>query len=209
MDAYSAAGYGQGSIGWGSRPAVVAVDFQLAFTSPEFPLGGSDHITAAVDQATTVLAVARDAGALVVHTAVAWSDPAEFGRWKVPSLLDIRPGSAEAQIEPVLWEPSDLYMFKRYPSAFFGTDLVSVLQRNGVDTVVVIGATTSGCVRATVVDSFSYGFRTIVAEQCCGDQDPDAHASNMRDMGRRYADVLSTTAVLEGFARSAGRAVAS
>lgn len=209
MDAFSAAGYGVGSIGWGARPAVVAVDFQLAFTSPELPMGGSDHITAAVSRAAPVLRAARAAGALVVHTAVAWAEPAEFGRWKIPSLFDIRPGSAAAQIEPTLWEPTDLLMLKRYPSAFFGTDLASVLQRNAVDTVVVMGATSSGCVRATVVDAFSHGFRTVVAEQCCGDQDPDAHAANMRDVGRRYADVLCDADVLDGLASSAGRAVTS
>jgi len=207
-DAFRSAGYGVGSVGWGERAAVVAVDFQLAFTSPQFPLGGSAHITAAVEHAAPVLDAARAAGALVVHTAAAWSAQAEFGRWKIPSMIDITPTSLAAQIDPALWDPTDLYMLKRYPSAFFGTHLVSVLQCAGVDTVVVMGATTSGCVRATVVDCFSHGFRTVVAEQCCGDQEAEAHVANMRDVGRRYADVLDDEAVLAGLAQQRSRAVA-
>jgi len=190
MDAFLKAGYGVGEIGWGRRAAVVAVDFQAAFTLPEFPLGGGDHIAAAVRCAAEVVAAARAADVLVVHTAVAWSNAQEFGRWKVPSLSEIEPGSPGAQIDPLVWDPSDTYLLKRYPSAFFGTDLSSILQRNDVDTVLVMGATTSGCVRATVVDSFSHGFRTFVVEDGCGDQDAEAHAANLRDVGRRYADII-------------------
>jgi maleamate amidohydrolase len=145
----------------------------------------------------------------VVHTAVAWSSPAEFGRWKIPSLIDITPGSPPAQIDSAVWEDSDIYLFKHYPSAFFGTDLSSVLQRSGVDTVLVMGATSSGCVRATIVDSFSHGFRTLAVEDACGDQSVESHEANMRDVGRRYADVIdSATAMTELRARAA-RPVAS
>jgi maleamate amidohydrolase len=203
MDAFQEAGYGIGQIGWGTRPAIVAVDFQLAFTSPEYPLGGGDHIRAAVEHAAPVFAAAREAGVLVVHTAVAWSSPAEFGRWKIPSLIEITPGSPPAQIDEAVWDESDVYMFKRYPSAFFGTDLTSVLQCNGVDTVLVMGATSSGCVRATIVDSFSHGFRTMVVEDACGDQSVESHEANMRDVGRRYADLIdsaSAVAKLRGLA---------
>jgi len=203
VDAFEKVGYGVGDIGWGSRPAVVAVDFQLAFTSSQYPLGGGDHITAAVKQAGEVVAAARSAGLLVIHTAVAWSNEAEFGRWKVPALAEIRPGSPAAEIDPTVWDASDVYLLKRYPSAFFGTDLSSILQRNGVDTLLVMGATTSGCVRATVVDSFSHGFRTIAVEDACGDQSADAHEANLRDIGRRYADVMESAeaiAKLRGYA---------
>lgn len=208
MDAFDKVGYGRGEIGWGRRAAVVAVDFQAAFTSADFPLGGGDHITAAVRRAADVVAAARAAGVLVVHTAVAWSHPHEFGRWKVPTLLDIQPGSPAALIDPLVWDPSDTYLPKRYPSAFFGTDLSSILQRNDVDTVLVMGATTSGCVRATVVDAFSHGFRTLVVDDCCGDQDPEAHASNLRDVGRRYADVIDARTAVQHLATAAPQAAA-
>ena len=87
-------------------------------------------------------------------------------------------------------------MLKRYPSAFFGTDLNSILRKLAVDTVLIMGAATSGCVRATVVDAFSHGFRTQVVSDCCGDQSPESHAANLRDVGRRYADIIdSRTAI--------------
>lgn len=189
-DQFAQAGYGQGSVGWGSRPAIVAVDFQQAFCDPQFPIGRSAHVAAAVAKAAPVFAAARSAGLLVVHTAVAWSHDAAFGRWKIPSLRDITPGSHAATIVPSLWADTDLYLIKRYPSAFFGTDLASILTRSGVDTVLVMGVTTSGCVRATIVDAFSHGFRTIVVEDACGDQAPDSHAANMRDVSNRYADLI-------------------
>lgn len=197
MDPFSRVGYGVGEIGWGRNPAIIAVDFQLAFTSKEFPIGGGEHITAAVRKASEVVAAARASGALVIHTAVAWSNEAEFGRWKIPSLLDITPDSAAATIDPLVWDPSDVYLLKHYPSAFFGTDLSSILQRGGIDTVVVMGATTSGCVRATTVDAFSHGFRTMVVEDACGDQSAEAHESNLRDVGRRYADVIDARAAID------------
>ena len=209
MDAFDEAGYGVGAVGWGRRPAIVAVDFQLAFTSPEFPLGGSDHIRAALDKAAAVVAAARQAGLLVVHTSAAWSSAAEFGRWKIPSLVEITPGSRPAEIDRAVWDPSDVLMYKQYPSAFFGTDLSSVLRCNDVDTVVVIGATTSGCVRATIVDSFSHGFRTFAVSDACGDQAADAHESNMRDVGRRYADVVDSDTVVAQLHTYASSPVAS
>ncbi len=209
MDAFSRVGYGIGEIGWGARPAVVAVDFQLGFTSDEFPLGGGEHIRAAVRRAGAVVTAARAAGVLVIHTAVAWTTAAEFGRWKVPALFDIQPGSPAASVDPEVWDASDTYLLKRYPSAFFGTDLSSILQRNQVDTVVVMGATTSGCVRATVVDAFSHGFRTLVVEDGCGDQSVDAHESNLRDVGRRYADVIDARSVIDHLAGAAQPATAT
>jgi len=195
VDAFESAGYGVGSIGWGRRPAVVVVDFQHAFTSPDYPLGRSEHVATAVRRAEPVLAVARTAGVPVLHTSAAWSHPAEFGRWKIPPLADIRPDSHAARIDPRVWDPSDVLIYKQFPSAFFGTTLVSTLQRLSVDTVLVMGATSSGCVRASVVDSFSYGFRTLVVEDCCGDQDESAHRTAMRDVGRRYADILDASQV--------------
>ncbi|WP_346535544.1 isochorismatase family protein [Micromonospora sp. DPT] len=197
MDSFERAGYGIGQVGFGRRPAIVVVDFQLAFTSPRFPLGGGDHIDAAVERAAPVLSAARSVGVPVIHTYVAWSGEAEFGRWKIPSLLEITPGSSAAQIDPRVWDRSDLCLLKRYPSAFFGTDLSSVLQRHEIDTVLVMGATTSGCVRATTIDAFSHGFRTQVVEDCCGDQSLESHHANLQDVRRRYADIIDSTVVIE------------
>ncbi len=86
---------------------------------------------------------------------------------------------------------SDFHFEKGAPSMFFGTPLNTFQVREGIDTVLVTGCTTSGCVRATVVDAFSHGYHVLVPEQCCGDHDRDAHEANLRDMGRRYADVMT------------------
>lgn len=207
MDSFDRAGYGVGEIGWGRRPAVLVVDFQLAFTSPRSPIGGANHIVAAVERAASFLSEARKADVPVIHTYVAWAGESEFGRWKIPSLLEITPGSWGAEIDPRVWDPSDQCLLKRYPSAFFGTDLSSILQKQGVDTVLIMGATTSGCVRATIIDSFSLGFRTQVVEDCCGDHSIESHADNLRDVGRRYADIVdSGTAIdcLESLRRRQG-----
>jgi maleamate amidohydrolase len=190
--AFSNAGYGQGEVGWGTRPAVIAVDFQMAFCDPKYALGRSEHAQRAISNAARLFPAARAAGIPIIHTAVAWAHDTEFARWKVPALRDIQPGSYEAKIHPDLWDDNDVYILKRFPSAFFGTDLSSILTTNSIDTVLVTGVTTSGCVRATIVDSFSYGFRTIAVDDACGDQDSGPHDANMQDVGRRYADVIQT-----------------
>lgn len=197
VDAFESAGYGIGTVGFGQRPAVVVVDFQNAFTSSRSPIGGGEHIASAVERAKPVLATARASGVPVIHTYVAWSSEGEFGRWKIPSLREITPGSWPAQIDPRVWDRTDLCLLKRYPSAFFGTDLSSILQKQGIDTVLVMGATTSGCVRATTIDAFSHGFRTHVVEDCCGDQAPESHEGNLRDVGRRYADIIDSTRAVQ------------
>jgi maleamate amidohydrolase len=191
-DSFENAGYGQGEVGWGTRPAIIAVDFQMSFCDPKFALGRSEHAQRAIKNAARLFPAARAAGIPIIHTAVAWSTDTEFARWKVPALRDIHPGSYEAQIHPDLWDDNDVYILKRFPSAFFGTDMSSILTTNGIDTVLVTGVTSSGCVRATIVDSFSYGFRTIAIDDACGDQDAGPHDANMQDVGRRYADVIQT-----------------
>ena len=175
-DQFEAAGYGLTTVGWGERPAIVAVDFQLAFCDPAFATGRSEHIASAVAKAEGVLSAGRAAGIPIVHTAVAWSHDDEFVKWKMPSLRDIAPDSPAASTVPQLWGDSDIYLIKQYPSAFFATPL----------------STTSGCVRASIIDSFSYGFKTIVVEDACGDQEAGPHDDNMRDVSRRYVDLISS-----------------
>jgi maleamate amidohydrolase len=190
-DAYIAAGYASHEIGFGRKSAMVVVDFQRALTEGHFALGRSPHVLAAVERAAPLLAHARRLGVPVLHTAVAYDGPADLGNWKMPELGKIKPGSAEAAIDPRVWDETDTYVLKRYPSAFFGTETATILRHWDADTVVVLGCMTSGCVRATVVDAFSHGLRTIVAEDCCGDQAEEAHRANLADVGRRYADVLA------------------
>ena len=185
-DSFENAGYGQGEVGWGTKPAIIAVDFQMSFCDPKFALGRSEHAQRAIKNAARLFPAARASGIPIIHTAVAWSTDTEFARWKVPALRDIHPGSYEAQIHPDLWDDNDVYILKRFPSAFFGTDMSSILTTNGIDTVLVTGVTSSGCVRATIVDSFSYGFRTIAIDDACGDQDAGPH-DGTEDRARRHA----------------------
>lgn len=195
--AFTAAGYGARGVGFGRRPAVLVVDFQRSFTDPAFPMGRSDHVGRAVDNTARLLAAARAAGVPVAACSVGWSDPRAMARWKVSSVYQgMVPGETGLELDPRVFDPSDFHFVKTAPSMFFGTPLLTFLTREAVDTVIVAGCTTSGCVRASVVDAFSYGYRVIVPEPCCGDQEVSAHDANLEDIQRRYGDVLGLDAVL-------------
>lgn len=206
-DPWLVRGYGQRAIEPGERPAVLVVDLQYAFTDPEFPLGGSPLIDRAVEGAARVLDAARAADVPVFQTVVAWRDDgSDIGLWpvKLPILREVTHDSRWARVDERLWDDSDTLLVKKWPSFFHGTPLHSLLTAEQRDTVIVTGCTTSGCVRATTVDAFSNGFRTLVPEDCVGDQGRDAHESNLRDVHRRYAEVTTadeTIAYLERVAR--------
>ena len=132
------------------------------------------------------------------QTVVAWRDASDIGLWtiKLPPCAKITPDSRWAQVDARVWDESDTLLVKKWPSFFHGTPLHSLLTALQRDTVIVTGCTTSGCVRATTVDAFSGGFRTLVPEDCVGDQGRDAHESNLRDVHRRYAEVTSSDEVI-------------
>jgi maleamate amidohydrolase len=197
-DPWVARGYGQASIEPGERPAVLVVDLQYAFTDPTFEFGGAELIERATVNTARLLPVARAAGVPVFHTVVEWRDEKELGLWaiKLPPCAKITPGSRWAQVDGRLWDDADVLLPKKSPSFFHGTPLISLLTAAHRDTVIVTGCTTSGCVRATTVDAFSYGFRTILPEDCIGDQGRDAHESNLRDVHRRYAEVTTSADVI-------------
>jgi maleamate amidohydrolase len=191
-------GYGQARIEPGERPAVLVIDLQYAFTDPDFIFGGAELIERATVNTARLLKAARPAGVPVFHTVVEWRDEKELGLWtiKLPPCAEITPGSRWAEVDGRLWDESDVLLPKKWPSFFHGTPLISLLTALHRDTVVVTGCTTSGCVRATTVDAFSYGFRTILPEDCIGDQGRDAHESNLRDVHRRYAEVTNSDEVI-------------
>jgi maleamate amidohydrolase len=196
---YDGAGYGAQSIGFGERPAVVNVDFQLAFTDPKYPTGTSPHVHAAVEHTATLLRHARAKGVPVASCNVGWCGPRDMGHWKVSSLYDgtFFSGHPAMALDPRIHEPGyDVVFTKSAPSIFFQTPLVLFLTKQRVDTVIITGCTTSGCVRASINDCFSYGFRTIVPEECVGDMEEGPLIDNLRDVGRRYADVLKLKDVL-------------
>jgi maleamate amidohydrolase len=189
---YSA--YGAGAIGPGQRPAIVVVDFQEAFTTADLGMGGGPMIDAAVQRTASLLAAARERAVPVLQTVVAFrEDGADLGLWaaKMPALRRLVTGSSYAELDGRLLDERDIVLVKRWPSAFHGTPLSSLLAVRGVDTLVVCGCTTSGCIRATVVDAFSEGYRVLVPADGVADHDPEPHESSLRDCGRRYCDLTT------------------
>ena len=199
MNGFSAAGYGdQGNIGFGRQPAVLVVDFQRSFTDSTYPMGRSGHVDQAVENTARLLKVARANNVPVATCSVGCNSPRYMAHWKVSSVYkDMFYGDAGMELDPRIADPSDFHFIKGAPSIFFGTPLQTFLTRQGVDTVIVTGCTTSGCVRASIVDAFSYGYRVMVPEPCCGDQEIGAHQANLADVGRRYADVLGLEEVIQ------------
>lgn len=199
-DRFDDVGYGGRTVGFGERPAVVTVDFQLGFTHPDYPSGRSPHINRAVENTARLLKAARPLGIPVISCNVSWGSEREMGYWKVNGLYngDFWHGHPSTELDPRIYDASyDMRFTKSAPSIFFLTPLVNMLTKNRVDTVIVCGCTTSGCVRASIIDSFSYGYRTIVPEDCCGDMEEGPHWDNLRDVGRRYADVMKLDEVLK------------
>lgn len=199
-DPWVSRGYGQGSIEPGERPAVLVIDLQYAFTDPAFPMGGAELVERAVQSTARLLELARRAGVPVYQTVVAWRDDgSDIGLWplKLPQLREVTLESRWAQVDERVWEDSDVLIVKKWPSFFHGTPLLSLLTAARHDTVIVTGCMTSGCVRATVVDAFSYGYRTLVPEDCVGDQAREGHESNLRDVHRRYAEVTSSEETID------------
>jgi nicotinamidase-related amidase len=148
-----------------------------------------------------LLDVARAKRLPVVHTTVVYTEEQyRDGGWfikKIPTLEVLRPGSKEAQIVPELApRAGELVLEKRFPSGFYGTNLHSYLTRCEVDTVVVTGNSTSGCVRATVIDAVSAGFRVVIPRQCVADRVALSHVVNLFDMDAKYGDVMDVDAVL-------------
>jgi maleamate amidohydrolase len=186
------------SVGFGRRPALLVVDFQVGFADPDVFGGG--NVKEAVATTQPLLEGMREIGAPVAYTRAVFDAAAGDGgtfALKVPGLLKLADDAAISQIVPELAPlPGELVVRKIGPSAFFGTPLMSWLAMRSVDTLIVTGATTSGCVRASVVDSCSYALRTIVAEDCCGDRAIEPHNANIFDMGQKYADVMPAAEAL-------------
>ena len=191
-DVYQRQNFGN-SVGFGRRPALLIIDFQVGFADPEVFGGG--NVEAAIRATEPLLKGMREIGAPVAYSrAVFAGDGSDGGSFamKVPGLTRLTEEAAISRIVPELAPaPGELVVRKIGPSAFFGTPLQPWLTARSIDTLIVSGATTSGCVRASVVDSVSFAYRTIVAEDCCGDRAIGPHEANMFDMGQKYADLMS------------------
>ena len=179
------------STGLGSAPALVVVDMCRGFIDPSSPLGFKcDELI----QANIILVNKfREMNLPVIFTTTIYRDISEASvfRSKIPALNILKPDSEEtsflAELSP---DSEDILIEKKFASSFFGTNLADDLRRMNVDSVVISGVTTSGCVRATALDSLQNNFLTTVAEDCGGDRDLNAHRANLFDLQSKYADVV-------------------
>lgn len=185
------------------RPALVVVDVNVGFTDPESPLVCPlDGVVASIER---LLGEIRGAGFPVVYTTVAYDAAARRAASvfieKVPALLALDAGSRWVEIDPrIAPAEGEAVLVKAFASAFFGTELASMLAGERCDTVIVTGASTSGCVRATAVDALQHGYRVLVPREAVGDRNPAAHEASLYDLDTKYADVVSvaeTIAYLE------------
>jgi maleamate amidohydrolase len=192
LDIYRAQGFAN-RMGLGQAPAVLVIDFVHGFTDPAHFGGG--NIGAAIARTTELLALARARGWPVAHTRVVFADDgsdANVFALKVPALLKLTEHSPLSRIVPECAPVAGEAVFrKRHASAFFGTDLAGWLALRRADTLLVAGCTTSGCVRASVVDASAYNVRPIVVTDCVGDRAIGPHEANLFDMGQKYADLMN------------------
>ena len=198
LEVYEKQGLGA-RMGFGKNPALIIVDFINGFNDPDAFGGG--NIQEAIDNTEVLLAKARHLGLPIAYTVHCYSeDGAEDGIFnlKMPRMRDglVRGTDAVKVVDQLKPRAGERIVEKHYPSAFFVTDLAGWLSMTGVDTAIVTGCTTSGCVRATVVDSMGNGFRPIVPEECSGDRAEGPHEANLFDMDQKYADVMPLSEVL-------------
>jgi len=191
-------------VGFGDRPALVVIDLIEAFTDPASNLGGEfDDVLERTDE---LLAAFRERDLPRYFTTVAYEESyGDAGVFveKVPALRELRLGTDRVAVdERVAPVGDERVILKKYASAFFGTDLETELTTQRVDTLVLAGVTTSGCVRATAVDSLQHGYRTVVPGDAVGDRAEGPHHANLFDIDAKYGDVVRTADVLEQLAEA-------
>ena len=193
--------------GFGERSALVVIDMANAFNDPEHPIGANQD--AAVAGISELLETARATGIRRYFCTTAFHDDLhDAGGWvrKVPVIGTLRLGTPEVDIDPRLHRGDDEpLVVKKASSCFFGTPLDTWLRGEGVDTLIVTGCSTSGCIRATCLDASSHGFRVIVPEECVTDRREDVHRANLFDIDSKYADVMPLDEVRRALEEEASR----
>lgn len=189
-----------GRAGFGRRPALVVVDVNVGFTDPASLL--VCDLESVVEAIRQLLEQARTAEMPVVFTTVSYGEGDKQAAAtfidKVPALLTLEAGSRWVEIDPRIAPlPHEPVLNKLFASAFFGTPLSSLLAAAGCDSLIVTGASTSGCVRATVVDALQHGYRPVVPREAVGDRNPAAHEANLYDIDAKYGDVVSLEEALD------------
>lgn len=191
-------------IGFGRRPVVLVIDLAKGFTDPQRPLGSD--LSTQINVTNEITGAARDKGVPVIFTAVRYDDPglADAGIWAIKQkgvATLMASGDGHQLDERLIISSKDMRLYKKYASCFWGTDLLSLLVSSGRDCVILLGTSTSGCVRATAVDACQAGFRPMVVREGVGDRSERAHEQALFDLDAKYADVVtleSTLAYLRG-----------
>jgi maleamate amidohydrolase len=203
---YARAGYHASQV-WGRKPALILIDFAQAYYDPAAPLFGGEGCRTALESALRLREIAHASGIPVVLTEVKYrkggADGGVFFRKAKPLTCFVEGEPTQAFAAGLTPREDEYVVTKQYPSSFFGTSLAASLTSAGVDTLVLTGVTTSGCVRATCVDSMSHGFVTLVVREGVGDRDPRPHEANLYDMSAKYADVVAEERVAAYFQENA------
>jgi maleamate amidohydrolase len=199
-----------GRAGFGARPALIVVDVNVGFTDPASPL--VCDLMSVVEAIGRLLQEARRTGIPVLYTTVSYDDAGKAAAGpfidKIPALLTLEAGSRWTEIDPrIAPEPGEPVLVKLFASAFFGTALSSLLAARGCDSLIVTGASTSGCVRATVVDAIQHGYPPIVPREAVGDRNPAAHEANLYDIDAKYGDVVGLDDILSHLAELAAEKI--
>jgi nicotinamidase-related amidase len=187
------------AMGFGAHAAVLVIDIMKAFTDATLPLGA--NLDRQIVETNRILDAAHERNAPVFFSLVQYDEPdcADAGIWgqKMTGLYGLTAGSPIVALDERLHRlPTDAVFVKKYASCFFGTDLASRLQARRIDTLVITGCTTSGCVRASAVDAIQLGFRPIVAREAVGDRSQPAHDQSLFDIQAKYGDVMSVDDVV-------------
>lgn len=185
-------------VGFGRSPAIIVIDFMKGFTDHKSPLGS--NYDKEVHATQELLDVARGNGVPIVFTTVVYESHFQDGGHfvkKIPALKVLTENSQWIEIDPRLGRDADKepLIVKKFASAFFGTSLASWLAYHRIDTAILVGCTTSGCVRATAVDALQSGYRVIIPEECVGDRSAEAHKANLYDIQTKYGDVVQLNEV--------------
>ena len=196
-------GFG-GTLTPGQRPALLVVDFQRGFSEPEISPLASD-CTQAIAATNELIRAIRPHGPVIFTVCSYAPNVADAGLWtqKCPTLSTLVKGTPACELDTSIEAAEhDLIIEKTQASAFFGTPVAGILSAQNIDTLYIVGCTTSGCIRASVVDALQHGFAPFVVEEACADRSAQQHASNLIDMQDKYAEVLDLTTALSQLSRT-------
>ena len=194
-------GVWDGRLGFGKKSAIIVIDLLQGYTTEGSALY-APGVVDCVKEMPDFLDLAREKGVPIIHTRVLYTTPnyEDGGIWikKAPVLRDLVAGNPYAEFCPeVVPKPGEPIIIKQYASAFFGTSLIATLNGLGVDTLIITGCTTSGCIRATAVDAVQHGIRPICVRECIGDRHEGPHEANLFDINAKYGDVISKQEAVE------------